>query len=145
MQRSNGRIPPVHGWSYLTGEQVWLYDSQIAVTWRQSRNVSQGSACPPRTGSDFPGFTLETLWTSELSSCVEWCEARAACLGLTLITNICRLKYKIEERVPVKSNIKIESVTFNCSAGVGTGAPHFEGLLTSNLATDLISRPVVNV
>ena len=133
MQRSNGRIPSAQGWSYLTGEQVWLYDSQITVTWRQPRNITHGSACPPRTGSDLPGFTLETLWTSQLSSCVEVCEARASCLALTFIRNICRLKYKIEERVPLNSNIKIESVTFNCShagGGGGDGA-HFEGLLTS--------------
>ena len=133
MQRSAGLIPSVHGWSYLTGEQVWLYDSQIAVTWRQPRNISHGSACPPRTGSDLPGSTLETLWASDLSSCVEVCEARASCLALTFITNICRLKYKIEERVPVKSNINIESVTFNCSRAGGGGGDGalFEGLLTS--------------
>ena len=129
MQRSNGSIPSAHGWSYLTGAQVWVYDSQIAVTWRQPRNVSQDSACPPRTGSDLPGHTLETLWTSQISSCVELCEARTSCLALTFISNICRLKYKIEERVPVKSNIKIESVTFNCSRDAGGSgySAHFEG------------------
>ena len=130
MQRSKARTPSVHGWSYLTGEQVWLYDSQIVVSWREPRNISQGAPCPPRAGSDFPGFTLETLWTSQLSSCVSLCEARSSCLGLTFITNICRLKYKVEERVPVQSNIQIESVTFNCSDD-GGGAPHYDGLLTS--------------
>ena len=143
MQRSNSRIPSVHGWSYLTGEQVWLYDSHIAVSWREPRNISHGSACPPLTGSDFPGFTLETLWTSQFSSCVELCGARASCLGLTFITNICRLKYKIEERVPVTANIEIKSVTFNCSRD-SAGAPHFDGLLTS-INWSNICLPVFNV
>ena len=132
LQRSNGRLPSAQGWSYLTGDQVWLYDSQIVVSWREPRNISHGAACPPRTGSDLPGYTLETLWTSRISSCVELCQARTSCLALTFISNICRLKYKVGETVPVKSNINIQSVTFNCSSlAAGEGGGHFEGLLAS--------------
>ena len=128
VQRSSALIPASHGWHYLSGDKVWLYDSQILVSFLMSRNSSNGSPCPRQTDVDFPGNNLETVWTVDLLSCVQLCGSTRSCLGLTFLKNICRLKYKMENRITVKTNIKIESVAFNCSLGI-----HFDAFVASKL------------
>ena len=138
MQRSNGSLPVRQGWYYLSRDNAWLYDSKILVSRLVTRN-SSNSPCPLQRDVDIPGYNLETLWTTGITSCLQFCWSRPACLGLTYMENICRLKYSMEKRVEVKSNIRIESVTFNCSLGLRT---HFEAVLPSMLIPIKLISPL---